>query len=45
MLIFIYSVVFIVVGVKLYFNYQSHQEFLQLKESFKKDDKIAVLEH
>lgn len=44
MLIFIYSVVFIVVGVKLYFNYQSHQEFLQLKEDFKRDNKITVLE-
>ena len=45
MLIFICSVVFLVVGVKLYFSYQSQQEFLQLKESFKQDDKIAVLEH
>ena len=45
MLIFICSVAFLVVGIKLYLNYQSHQEFLQLKESFKQDDKIAVLEH
>ena len=44
-LILICSVVFLVVGIKLYFNYQSQQEFLQLKESFKQDDKIAVLEH
>lgn len=44
-LIFICSVAFLVSGIKLYFNYQSHQEFLQLKESFKQDDKIAVLEH
>ena len=44
-LIFICSVAFLVVGIKLYFNYQSQQEFLQLKESFKHDDKIAVLEH
>lgn len=43
-LIFICSVVFLGVGVKLYFNYQSQQEFLQLKESFKQYDKIAVLE-
>ena len=44
-LILICSVVFLVVGIELYFNYQSQQEFLQLKESFKQDDKIAVLEH
>ena len=44
-LIFICSVAFLVSGIKLYFNYQSQQEFLQLKESFKQDDKIAVLEH
>ena len=44
MLIFICSVAFLVVGIKLYFNYQSHQEFLQLKEDFKLDDKITVLE-
>lgn len=44
-LIFICSVAFLVSGIKLYFNYQSHQEFLQLKESFKQDDKMAVLEH
>lgn len=35
MLIFICSVVFLVVGVKLYFSYQSQQEFFQLKEYFK----------
>lgn len=44
MLIFICFVVFLVVGIKLYFNDQSHQEFLQLKEDFKRDDKITVLE-
>ena len=44
MLIFICSVVFLVVGFNLYLNYQSHQEFLQLKEDFKRDDKITVLE-
>ena len=44
MLIFICSVVFLVVGFNLYLNYQSQQEFLQLKEDFKRDDKIIVLE-
>ncbi|CEL90541.1 thiol-disulfide isomerase [Streptococcus sanguinis] len=44
MLIFICFVVFLVVGIKLYFNDQSHKEFLQLKEDFKRDDKITVLE-
>ena len=43
-LILICSVVFLVVGIKLYFNDQSHQEFLQLKEDFKRDNKITVLE-
>ena len=45
MLIFICSVASLVVGIKLYFNYQSQQEFFQVKESFKQDDKIVVLEH
>jgi len=43
MLIFICFVVFLVSGIKLYLNYQSQQDFLQIKESFKQDDKIAVL--
>ena len=43
-LIFICSVCLLVAGFNLYLNYQSQQEFLQLKEDFKRDDKIIVLE-
>ncbi|RSI17142.1 hypothetical protein D8884_08815 [Streptococcus sanguinis] len=43
-LIFICSVCLLVAGFNLYFNYQSQQEFLQLKEDFKRDNKITVLE-
>lgn len=45
LLVFIGVFALLITAFKLYFNYQSQQEFLQLKESFKQDDKIAVLEH
>ena len=39
------SVLALVVGINLYFQYQSHQERLQLKTSFEEQDTIAVLKH
>lgn len=38
------SVLTLVVGINLYFQYQSHQERFQLKASFEKKDNIAVLQ-
>lgn len=39
------SVLALVVGITLYFQYQSHQEHMQLKTSFEEQDNIAVLQH
>lgn len=39
------SVLALVVGINLYFQYQSHQERFQLKASFEEQDNIAVLQH
>ena len=39
------SVLALVVGITLYFQYQSHQERFQLKTSFEEEDNIAVLQH
>ncbi|QLL99270.1 thiol-disulfide isomerase [Streptococcus oralis] len=39
------SVLALVVGINLYFQYQSHQEQFQLKASFEEQDNIAVLQH
>lgn len=39
------SVLALVVGITLYFQYQSHQERFQLKTSFEEKDNIAVLQH
>ncbi len=39
------SVLVLVVGINLYFQYQSHQERFQLKASFEEQDNIAVLQH
>ena len=39
------SVLALVVGINLYFHYQSHQERFQLKASFEEQDNIAVLQH
>lgn len=39
------SVLALVVGITLYFQYQSHQERLQIKTSFEEKDTIAVLQH
>ena len=39
------SVLALVVGITLYFQYQSHQERFQLKASFEEQDNIAVLQH
>lgn len=38
------SVLALVVGIILYFQYQSHQERFQLKTSFEEKDNIAVLQ-
>ena len=38
------SVLALVVGITLYFQYQSHQERFQLKTSFEEKDTIAVLQ-
>ena len=45
LLVFIGVFAILITAFKLYFNYQSQEEFLQLKEAFKQGDKIAVLEH
>ena len=39
------SVLALVVGINLYFQYQSHQERFQLKTSFEEQDNIAVLQY
>lgn len=39
------AVLALVVGITLYFQYQSHQERFQLKTSFEEKDTIAVLKH
>ena len=39
------SVLALVVGINLYFQYQNHQERFQLKTSFEEKDSIAVLQH
>ena len=39
------SVLALVVGITLYSQYQSHQEWFQLKTSFEEQDNIAVLQH
>lgn len=39
------SVITLVVGINLYFQYQNHQERFQLKVSFEEQDNIAVLQH
>ena len=36
------SVLALVVGINLYFQYQSHQERFQLKASLEEQDNIAV---
>ena len=38
------SVLALVVGINLYFQYQSHQERFQLKTSFEEQDNIVVLQ-
>lgn len=43
--ILLVSVLALVVGINLYFQYQSHQERFQLKASFEEQDNIAVLQH
>lgn len=39
------SVIALVLGINLYFQYQNHQERFQLKTSFEEKDTIAVLQH
>ena len=39
------SVLALVVGINLYFQYQNHQEHMQLKTSFEERDNIVVLQH
>lgn len=39
------SVIALVVGINLYFQYQNHQEWFQLKASFEEKDNITVLQH
>ena len=39
------SVLALVAGINLYFQYQSHQERFQLKASLEEQDTIAVLKH
>jgi len=43
--ILVASVLALVVGINLYFQYQNHQERFQLKTSFEEQDNIAVLQH
>ena len=43
--ILLVSVLALVVGITLYFQYQNHQERFQLKTSFEEKDTIAVLQH
>jgi len=44
MLIVIGSVIALATGLNLYFQYQNHQEHMQLKTSFEDRDNIAVLQ-
>ena len=44
-LIVIGSVIALATGLNLYFQYQNHQEHMQLKTSFEERDNIAVLQH
>ena len=44
-LIAIGSVIALATGLNLYFQYQNHQEHMQLKNSFEERDNIAVLQH
>jgi len=44
-LIVIGSVIVLATGLNLYFQYQNHQEYMQLKTSFEEQDTIAVLKH
>ena len=44
MLIVIGSVIALATGLNLYFQYQNHQEHMQLKTSFEERDNIAVLQ-
>ena len=43
-LIVIGSVIALATGLNLYFQYQNHQEYMQLKTSFEERDNIAVLQ-
>ena len=43
-LIVIGSVIALVTGLNLYFQYQNHQEHMQLKTSFEESDNIVVLQ-
>lgn len=43
-LIVIASVIVLATGLNLYFQYQNHQEHMQLKTSFEERDNIAVLQ-
>ena len=44
-LIVIGSVIALATGLNLYFQYQNHQEHMQLKTSFEERDNIVVLQH
>ena len=44
-LIVIGSVIVLATGLNLYFQYQNHQEHMQLKTSFEERDNIVVLQH
>ena len=39
------SVIALATGLNLYFQYQNHQEHMQLKTSFEERDNIAVLQY
>ena len=43
-LIVIGSVIVLATGLNLYFQYQNHQEYMQLKTSFEESDNIVVLQ-
>ena len=43
-LIVIGSVIVLATGLNLYFQYQNHQEYMQLKTSFEERDNIVVLQ-
>ena len=44
-LIVIGSIIALATGLNLYFQYQNHQEHIQLKVSFEERDNIVVLQH